>query len=881
MSVNSVSNDVFSKYGTFNPINTPKTDLPKLQNEPPKDTFEKKAETPMPVAVQPQELPVNNETPKSKWLTKENIIIAGAGLALSGTIAAYAIIRGKSANKILNAAQAQLKGVQDQLADNQRITAELRNLLQKTQADSAESQKTIDALRRKLGDFTELPSDLKRAKEILIQRYRNMISGAKLNYDPLAAPTKADFYNAILRGAKKIFGFDTVKPMEIKSLKVAEPLDTQALKRTLTDRGSVNISLPKTTSVKPLYSPAAYIDDTVENLGKTVNTDFKLNYGRNMDWSEQKVARDIMQNFYDGHGNTLDGVNLAIKKLPSGEYSVKVSGMATYDYENLQFLGSGSKIENPFNAGGFGEGAKVLVSSMLGKGDTKSVKYSCANWNLVFDGANGKMRRTLQKVSTPLDGNSIEFTTSNKNLVDSLIDSVNYFKHSKNPDFQTLHFDSPNFAFRFMDKEAKGNVYLTQRFEFKQDGAWDNNVDNLTLIFKRKPDAKRYKAITGTSLPKDRDRTSLTVDDIKNLSRYFASEMADEDLVRAFKTTQPMWDKLAKEQEAPKALTGFLDGMISEMEKRGIVIDFSKEKYAAVSKYGINDVVKDLLNEYNYIPCPERFSEIGVPKAEDIFRSYSVHKALKPTTDEVKKLKLLEEGIKVIKSDIDSALQQHIANPTISFSPNLKSKDYYKSILPQLNNTIPEIEKITKKYGYSIDKLSDADFRRYKTEVEQALRQILKNNPDDRTLQSIFYQPFRSIDSFDKMTEEYIKTYKTLKLINADDVTKPRYIFNRNAEPAKNTLGEAIVSRGEYNGHWVDREYLETADFNTILATWLHEICHKSGGDGSAEFTYTLTDMLRVLLNTSTKGSNQMSRTRLAALEEIYNGISNAVQKAA
>ena len=75
----------------------------------------------------------------------------------------------------------------------------------------------------------------------------------------------------------------------------------------------------------------------ISDLGKTVNSDFKLNYGKRVNWSEQKIARDIMQNFYDGHGNTLDGVRLAIKKLPDGQYNIKVSGLAEFDYENLLF----------------------------------------------------------------------------------------------------------------------------------------------------------------------------------------------------------------------------------------------------------------------------------------------------------------------------------------------------------------------------------------------------------------------------------------------------------------------------------------------------------------------------------------------------------------
>ena len=65
-------------------------------------------------------------------------------------------------------------------------------------------------------------------------------------------------------------------------------------------------------------------------------------------------------------------------------------------------------------------------------------------------------------------------------------------------------------------------------------------------------------------------------------------------------------------------------------------------------------------------------------------------------------------------------------------------------------------------------------------------------------------------------------------------------------------------------------EYLKDAEFNDILATWLHEICHKSGGDGEASFTYTLTDLIRVLLSTD----NKKNAITLEAIKKAYEQLS-------
>ena len=823
--------------------------------------------------IKPQEAQKNKvensfpQASKSKWLTKENMIIGGAGLALSGAIAAYAIIRGKGVQRVLNSTQ-------EQLRNNQRIVNELRAQINK---------------------LTELPSDLKKAKELAIKKYQRMFNEATLNYDPTKVPLNyvIDVKDS-LKSARKVFSLSEIRPFQLIQKESSEVIEPQNLKKILDNNGILKLSLPRTSEVKPAFSSKAFIEgQSIEDLGKTVNTDFRLDFGRRIKWSERKIARDIMQNFYDGHGNTLDGVGLVIKKLPNGEFSIKISGEGTYNYEDLKFLGSGVKEFDPNNAGGYGEGAKVVVANMLGRGYTKSVKYACSDWEFTFDASNGIIRRNLQKAQTPLNGNTLEFNTTNEKLVDSILDSINYFRHSKNPDFKNLHYDSPDFAFRFLEGESKGNLYLTQRFEFGENGAWGGHVDNLNLIFKRKPDENEYFSITGKILPGDRDRSYLSNYYITGLTRYFTNKMSDEELARTFLTTKTQWEKLSHEKES-NALLGFMEGLIETMKSRRIKIDFGNERLVAKDATGCKDFVLDTLSDYGYKLCPSSFEEIGMPSASDVFHNLSIHKALIPNAEEIKKLKMLEEGIRIIKEDIDNALSKHAKQPVFKFMPDLKANKFISDINKSKFGSkhtfldIEEFKEITKRYisEYgSIEKLSDEQFARYKAEIEQAATKLLRGNPDDKTLNILFNNVYYSGRNFDERTKEYLKTYKTLKLIKNEDVTKPRFIFDRKSEIAKDTLGEAIIKISpesrEYLGHWVDREYLKNADFNTILATWLHEICHKSGGDGTTEFTYTLTDMLRVLLNTSTKSSNQNSRIELAALEEIYNGLNNSFVKAA
>ena len=58
-------------------------------------------------------------------------------------------------------------------------------------------------------------------------------------------------------------------------------------------------------------------------------------------------------------------------------------------------------------------------------------------------------------------------------------------------------------------------------------------------------------------------------------------------------------------------------------------------------------------------------------------------------------------------------------------------------------------------------------------------------------------------------------------------------------------LAEAILDNGTSKGFWIDKSYLDRASFSDVLETALHELSHKAGGDGSANFSYKLTNVNR------------------------------------
>ena len=50
-------------------------------------------------------------------------------------------------------------------------------------------------------------------------------------------------------------------------------------------------------------------------MSENLPTDLTMKYGKRVCWSDEKIARDILQNFYDAHGHSLEGTVIDIKKI--------------------------------------------------------------------------------------------------------------------------------------------------------------------------------------------------------------------------------------------------------------------------------------------------------------------------------------------------------------------------------------------------------------------------------------------------------------------------------------------------------------------------------------------------------------------------------------
>lgn len=273
------------------------------------------------------------------------------------------------------------------------------------------------------------------------------------------------------------------------------------------------------------------------------------------------------------------------------------------------------------------------------------------------------------------------------------------------------------------------------------------------------------------------------------------------------------------------------------------------------------------------------FYEIGMPQASEVFRNMSNHTSLSITPKEAKKLKVLEEAIKVIQEGFEQTYIAKLSNIFLKLDKKdlcLSENQLYwvKEILLELEDFVldPSAGKCTGSW-FDIQDLEKFNDELYDY-LNKKIKSINTDNINDKNNKKIIELLVNILDinkNKNKQLEQFAIQLKNLQIVQKQDVAAPRFVFDRNNEINRTTLGEAIIRDKQYKGHWIDRTYLNNGNFFDLVSTWLHEISHKAGGDGTPAFAYKLTDMVESILRSSSDSSEL--QTDLRALEKVFNEI--------
>jgi hypothetical protein len=551
--------------------------------------------------------------------------------------------------------------------------------------------------------------------------------------------------------------------------------------------GRGHFSIPVHDTIHPNKKGNAKIDTGLPDVQKFLHekirsTPFLRNYGENsVNWSVDKVARDLLQNFYDGHGHTLEGVKFDLDFNPqTGKYKVKVSGDGEFNHHEIEDLGAGNKNEDANNAGGYGEGSKVFTVRLLAKHNVEHVTYRSGDWKLSFqmgddDGHDqDRVYKKLSQVPTR-SGNSVEFETEDAALVQAILRAGNYFYHPENPDFHQPTFENVSWGFKYLGLQKKGNLYLAgQRFETPKSENWSNELSGLTVYGKRKPLA--------SAIDYGRDRSSLTPEELgKILEEDYVKTMSSEELVQAIWDLSEVWTPVEvanqtkinfynlRKDHPPTIL---LHALLKEADwNRNFHIDFPENgKYLALPG-NMNSVSKDILQDLQqkgYRLCDPGFARLGMTSVVDFVKQQRQHKPLQPTAVEAQKIQILKKAAEILLADLSTSKKN-------DEEPLTRQEDIAQPL-------------------YLFDRFTERDMEDLRAEA------ITEKKP-----------------------EAWHNPYSTRHKPNQDEWHAPRV----------------------FKGAWFDRTYLREGSFEELLATYLHELTHQYGGDESKEFSYRLTDWMK------------------------------------
>lgn len=396
---------------------------------------------------------------------------------------------------------------------------------------------------------TETPVDIKAYEAQMREKMADRIT-----YNPIEAAELIERAEKKQSLRNEMFGNDYVpdkinafEKLPKKAPVAVTPLPAAGkLMRELRNTGHVKLSIPNEGGVKVKPYDAVIHPEDDYRLNVTQDAGIKIRYGTKLQWSNFKIARDLLQNYYDGHGHTLEGVNIEVNKTADGKYKIKISGESSWDYSHLDQMGSSTK-HDPLDAGGYGEGTRAVAVSLLSKADITNVKYASGDWAMTYgrssdDLKSAYMTQTLSKNSEKVKGSTVEFETENADIAHKLLEAKDYFNHPHNPDFKNLDFENEFFGFKLKDDGAKGNIYLIQRYE--TDGESNNGLRGATIVFKTQPNhptlveksgGEQFELGTGV------DRAQIPSYDVNRILSRYIKTMTDEELTQTISSMEKFW----------------------------------------------------------------------------------------------------------------------------------------------------------------------------------------------------------------------------------------------------------------------------------------------------------------------------------------------------
>ena len=570
----------------------------------------------------------NNKQEEKKYTAKQNNTMV-IGTALSTAILVGSVVHGRNKWKIsrLENEVSELTGCRKILKETEQKVKDLTTNNETLSKLNKKLQREADKAKEKFTDIFEgdlAPKDL---RDKIFNGLKNKIDNGDYGYDINNPPVTG-------KGSATIYPDAVTLPSSVGTLNRAEMIELQIPK--IDSDGRFSYEVPMSNEVKITHAKS--VDFTPV---KSQPTNISESYADSVQWGNDKIARDILQNFYDGHGQTLDGVKLHFEPSGNGKFRVRIEGKSTYTPDKAILLGESTKRDDAKAAGNYGEGLKMATLKLLKNGGAPEVKIASDNWKVTYSLEKGNLsdKRVLSysvDKTNKYDGNYIEFETSDRQLLESLRKTLNRFYSSGNAHFKCPDFENDILGIKNLPKGEKGGIYIAgQRFEFY--GDYDG-LDNIVIFLKEKPP----KSILDPS----RDRTSLNTSNLEDIARWvvYGKSMSKDDKIKLLKSLEDYWEHTFGDNSPMDTFVEiFLRWVNLGLSESQLHIKFP-EKYVAYSNAS-PDLFLDLQMK-GYKVCKKGFADLGMPTIRDLMGDARAHDVVVPNNTQKKKILILKEALR-------------------------------------------------------------------------------------------------------------------------------------------------------------------------------------------------------------------------------------------
>lgn len=367
-------------------------------------------------------------------------------------------------------------------------------------------------------------------------------------------------------------------------------------------------------------------------------------YNDSLAWNTDKIVRDLLQNFFDGHGQTLDGVKFIFTPAGLGKYKVRIEGKSTYNYKEAVLLGESSSHDNIKAAGNYGEGLKMVTLKLLMGNKASDVKIGAGNWEVTCGLKKDErldsevMNYRIEPVEE-FDGNYIEFETKDRELLKTIRTFINRFYHSSNPHFKEPDFENDLFGFKILPEGEKGGLYISgQQFEYE--GRY-NNVPGGAIFIKEKIPTEFYDV--------SRDRVSVTsVNWAVCISDWLERRTKSMDECKQIiKALEPF---ALKDDVMGKLLDQFVEKVGGEIYYQGAgAIKFPDNYVALNTLFPSIDLIHDL-QSHGYKVFPQDYEKLGMKSVTNVVNKSNQHTVFKPTKNEETRILILKKALNLFSN---------------------------------------------------------------------------------------------------------------------------------------------------------------------------------------------------------------------------------------